>query len=116
VTAGDWLSLAQGALTTVTLSIVAIAIGLPLGLALALVRWRGVRLASPCIAVLVSLLRASPGVTLGLLIFFAIALQCVSTIAIVRRETGGWKWPAIQFAGFFILAYALSFAAVRLFA
>jgi ferrous iron transport protein B len=52
----------------------------------------------------------------GLLIFFALALQCVSTIAIVRRETGGWKWPLIQFAGFFVLAYALSFAAVRLFA
>ncbi|NNN06134.1 MAG: ferrous iron transporter B [Elusimicrobia bacterium] len=50
----------------------------------------------------------------GLLIFFAIALQCVSTIAIVRRETGGWKWPAIQFASFFVIAYALSFAAVRL--
>jgi ferrous iron transport protein B len=50
---------------------------------------------------------------IGLLIFFAIALQCVSTIAIVRRETGGWKWPAIQFASFFFIAYALSFAAVR---
>ncbi|MFI5360495.1 MAG: ferrous iron transporter B, partial [Elusimicrobiota bacterium] len=52
----------------------------------------------------------------GLLIFFALALQCVSTIAIVRRETGGWKWPAIQFASFFVLAYSLSYAAVRLFA
>ncbi|HEX4049146.1 MAG TPA: ferrous iron transporter B [Elusimicrobiota bacterium] len=52
----------------------------------------------------------------GLLIFFALALQCVSTIAIVRRETGGWKWPLIQFAGFFILAYTLSLAAVHLFA
>lgn len=50
----------------------------------------------------------------GLLIFFAIALQCVSTIAIVRRETGGWTWPAIQFASLFILAYGLAFAAVRL--
>jgi len=50
----------------------------------------------------------------GLLIFFAIALQCVSTIAIVRRETNSWKWPALQFASFFIIAYALSFAAVRL--
>ncbi len=50
----------------------------------------------------------------GLLIFFALALQCISTIAIVRRETGGWKWPAIQFTGFFILAYSLSLAAVRL--
>jgi ferrous iron transport protein B len=51
----------------------------------------------------------------GLLIFFALALQCVSTIAIVRRETGGWKWPAIQFATFFVLAYTLSYVAVRLF-
>ncbi len=50
----------------------------------------------------------------GLLIFFAIALQCMSTVAIVRRETGGWKWPAVQFAFLFGLAYALSFAATRL--
>ncbi len=50
----------------------------------------------------------------GLLVFFAVALQCVSTIAMVRRETGGWKWPAIQFSALFVLAYALSFAAVRL--
>jgi ferrous iron transport protein B len=56
------------------------------------------------------------GTAVGLLLFFAIALQCVSTIAIVRRETGGWKWPAIQFAAFFVLAYALSFAAVRVIA
>ncbi len=52
----------------------------------------------------------------GLLIFFAIALQCMSTIAIVRRETGGWKWPLIQFSAFFVLAYVLAFAAVRLLA
>jgi len=52
----------------------------------------------------------------GLLIFFALALQCVSTIAIVRRETGSWKWPAIQFSCYFVLAYALSLAAVHLFA
>ena len=49
----------------------------------------------------------------GLLIFFAIAMQCISTIVIVRRETGGWKWPAVQFAAFFVLAYGLAFAAVR---
>ncbi len=52
----------------------------------------------------------------GLLIFFAIALQCMSTVAIVRRETGGWKWPVIQFSFLFVLAYALSFAAVKLLA
>ncbi|MDE2509765.1 MAG: ferrous iron transporter B [Elusimicrobia bacterium] len=58
--------------------------------------------------------RYSVATAAGLLIFFALALQCVSTIAIVRRETGGWKWPAIQFTGFFILAYSLSFVAVKL--
>jgi ferrous iron transport protein B len=50
----------------------------------------------------------------ALLIFFAVALQCVSTIAIVRRETGGWKWPALQFAAYFILAYGLAWAGYRL--
>ncbi|MDE2038506.1 MAG: ferrous iron transporter B [Elusimicrobia bacterium] len=50
----------------------------------------------------------------SLLLFFAVALQCVSTIAIVRRETGGWKWPLIQFACLFVLAYALSFAGYHL--
>ncbi len=50
----------------------------------------------------------------GLLIFFAIALQCLSTVAIVRRETGSSAWPTAQFAFLFVLAYTLSFAAVRL--
>jgi ferrous iron transport protein B len=44
------------------------------------------------------------GGALALMIFFAFALQCTSTIAIVRRETNGWKWPAIQF--FYMLAWA----------
>lgn len=50
----------------------------------------------------------------SLLVFFAIALQCVSTIVTVRRETGSWKYPAFQFVFLFGLAYALSFAAYRL--
>jgi ferrous iron transport protein B len=50
----------------------------------------------------------------SLLIFFAIALQCVSTIVTVRRETNSWKLPALQFTFLFGLAYALSFAAYRL--
>jgi len=54
------------------------------------------------------------GTAASLLIFFAVALQCVSTIAIVRRETGGWKWALIQFAVFFVMAYGLSFAAFHL--
>lgn len=40
----------------------------------------------------------TPGGAVALLIFFAFAMQCFSTIAVVRRETGGWKWPIIQFA------------------
>lgn len=32
----------------------------------------------------------------SLMLFYAFALQCMSTIAVVKRETGGWKWPMIQ--------------------
>ena len=56
----------------------------------------------------------SPGGALALLIFFAFAMQCVSTIAVVRRETGGWKWPALQFAYMSVLAYAGAFLAFHL--
>lgn len=45
------------------------------------------------------------GAAVGLLVFFAFALQCMSTIAVVRRETAGWKWPAIQFSYMLLLAY-----------
>ena len=40
----------------------------------------------------------TPGGAVALLVFFAFAMQCMSTIAVVRRETGGWKWPVLQFA------------------
>lgn len=46
----------------------------------------------------------------GLLLFFAVALQCMSTIVTVRRELGSWKWALGQFAALFVLAYLLSFA------
>lgn len=41
----------------------------------------------------------------SLLIFYAFALQCLSTIAVVRKETNGWKWALIQFAFMTALAY-----------
>jgi ferrous iron transport protein B len=47
----------------------------------------------------------SPGGAVALLIFFAFAMQCMSTLAVVRRETGGWRWPAMQFAYMTFLAY-----------
>jgi ferrous iron transport protein B len=56
----------------------------------------------------------TPGGALALLIFFAFAMQCISTIAVVRRETGGWKWPALQFAYMSVLAYVGAFAAFHL--
>ena len=48
----------------------------------------------------------SPGGAVALLIFFAFALQCMSTVAVVRRETGGWRLPLLQFAYMLVLAYA----------
>jgi ferrous iron transport protein B len=53
----------------------------------------------------------TPGGAFALLIFFAFAMQCISTIAVVRRETGGWKWPALQFAYMSVLAYVGAFVA-----
>jgi len=53
----------------------------------------------------------TPGGAVALLIFFAFAMQCMSTVAVVRRETGGWKWPAAQFAYMTALAYAGAFVA-----
>jgi len=69
---GDYLALAFGAVNTIAVSILAIAIGNPLGLGLALIRWGKVRGLDTVVAVLVSLLRATPSVTLVLLIYFAL--------------------------------------------
>jgi ferrous iron transport protein B len=56
----------------------------------------------------------TPGGAVALLVFFAFAMQCISTIAVVRRETGGWKWPALQFAYMSLLAYAGAFLAAHI--
>jgi ferrous iron transport protein B len=55
------------------------------------------------------------GGAVALLVFFAFAMQCMSTLAVVRRETGGWKWPAIQFTYMGLLAYVCAFIANRIF-
>jgi ferrous iron transport protein B len=54
------------------------------------------------------------GGAVALLIFFAFAMQCMSTVAVVRRETGGWKVPAFQFTYMLVLAYTGAFAANHL--
>lgn len=50
------------------------------------------------------------GGALALMIFFAFALQCTSTLAMVRRETNSWKWPAVQFCYMLALAWIAAFA------
>ena len=72
MTAGDVLAILQGAVVTVTLSLVGILIGLPIGLGLALLRWANVPVVAKIVAVYVSVLRATPLVTLLLLLFFAL--------------------------------------------
>jgi len=47
---------------------------------------------------------------LSLLAWYIFAPQCASTLAVIRRETGGSKWMALTFAYMFVLAYAASFA------
>lgn len=69
---GDVLAILDGAVTTLLLSGLGIALGLPIGLGLALVRRSRVPVATQCVAVYVSLLRATPLVTLVLLLFFAL--------------------------------------------
>jgi ferrous iron transport protein B len=56
----------------------------------------------------------TPGGAVALLVFFAFAMQCMSTIAVVRRETGGWKWPILQFTYMGVLAYGGAFLAFHL--
>jgi ferrous iron transport protein B len=51
----------------------------------------------------------TPATVGALLVFFVFALQCTSTIAIMRRETNSWRWPAFAFAYLFALAYGASF-------
>ncbi len=53
----------------------------------------------------------TPAAAVALLVFFAFAMQCMSTLAVVRRETNGWKWPALQFSYMTVVAYVSAFAA-----
>jgi ferrous iron transport protein B len=47
----------------------------------------------------------------SLMIFYALAMQCMSTLAIVKRETKSWKWPVVQFVYMTVLAYVMSWLA-----
>jgi len=50
----------------------------------------------------------TPLVAVSLLVWFVLAMQCMSTFAIVRRETGGWRWPIFMLVYMNALAYVVS--------
>ena len=53
----------------------------------------------------------TPATAVSLLVFFVLAMQCLSTMVTVRRETRSWKWPALQFAWMSGLAWVSAFTA-----
>jgi ferrous iron transport protein B len=53
---------------------------------------------------------------LSLMVFYVLAMQCMSTLAVVKRETRTWKWPIIQLSYMTFLAYAMSFIVYQLLA
>jgi len=55
----------------------------------------------------------TPATTAGLIVFFVFALQCLSTVAISKKETGGWKIPVLQVVTFTLLAYISAFITVN---
>lgn len=59
--------------------------------------------------------RFTPAVGLSLLVFYTFAMQCMSTLAVVYRETKGWKWPLIQLTYMSALAYITAFLVYQLF-
>ncbi len=52
----------------------------------------------------------------SLLVFYALAMQCMSTLAVVRRETASWKWPLLQFTFMTLLAYVAAWLVYNLLA
>ncbi|HND73718.1 MAG TPA: nucleoside recognition domain-containing protein, partial [Saprospiraceae bacterium] len=52
----------------------------------------------------------------SLIMFYMFALQCLSTVAVVKKETNGWKWPTIQLISYTILAYLISLLTYQLLA
>jgi ferrous iron transport protein B len=50
----------------------------------------------------------TPLVCIGLMVFYVLSMQCLSTLAVVRRETNSWKWPAVQLVFMTVLAYGAS--------
>ena len=49
-----------------------------------------------------------PSTVVAILVFFVYALQCMSTAAAMRRETGTWKWPVIAYSYMFVTAWVMA--------
>jgi ferrous iron transport protein B len=56
----------------------------------------------------------TPLTALSLMVFYVFALQCVSTVAVVRRETNSWKWPLFQWAYMGALAWTLAYLTLHI--
>jgi len=52
---------------------------------------------------------------MSLLVFYVFACQCMSTLAVCKRETGGWRWPAVMFTYMSVLAYGAAWITYRIF-
>ena len=52
-----------------------------------------------------------PATTTGLLVFYVLAMQCLPTLAVTRRETGSWKWAMLQLGWMSVVAYLLAWIA-----
>ena len=59
--------------------------------------------------------RFTPAVGFSLLVFYTLAMQCMSTLAVVYRETKGWKWPMIQMIYMTVVAYLSALVVFQLF-
>jgi ferrous iron transport protein B len=51
---------------------------------------------------------------ISLMLFYAFAMQCMSTLAIVKKETNTWRWPMVQLFGMTLLAYGVAFSVYQL--
>jgi ferrous iron transport protein B len=51
----------------------------------------------------------TPLVGVSLMVFFVLACQCMSTLAVVKRESGSWRWPALLFTYMTVVAWVASF-------
>ena len=52
----------------------------------------------------------SPLIAIALMVYYVLAMQCISTLAVVRRETNSWKWPLFQLGYMTVLAWVVTFA------